>query len=375
MSDIAVTYQAIKGVVRATPYITWDEQFGSYDPKYPASQLVVFPMSNVCKSANLLSTSTRYKGTLDKPRSVRLMGVCRHNISVDGLIRHRVYDLPAVSFTVNTSTNIATTGVAHQLFTGDRVTVWSTGTLPTGMVYGTVYYARTVSPSSVTLHPTSNDASNNTSVLDVTTVGTGVHEMLCSLSFDSEWTDAWPAVYVDSPEWEDDNFWDQKYTQEEIKGYRATRPFVLDQVYLARMFTVEVDDPFNSEGKISIGMLDYSKGWQMSVGFDIGSDYGFRGRTKVMESDGGVKDFDRKDKPRTFNGNVQSMPYDEVMEQGFEDFRVNDLDGPALWVPHPDDPRHWLRNCFMSTNVELGKFKYVNSSKNSSVPIALEELL
>lgn len=79
-----------------------------------------------------------------------------------------------LSFTVDTGTNVATTGSAHSYTNGDGVSVLSVGgTLPAPLVATSPYFARSTGGSTLTLHPTKADAVANTNVIDITTAGSG----------------------------------------------------------------------------------------------------------------------------------------------------------------------------------------------------------
>lgn len=79
-----------------------------------------------------------------------------------------------LSFTVNTGTDVVTTGSAHSYTTGDGVSVLSVGgSLPAPLVATQPYFVRSTGASTVTLHPTKADAVANTNVVDITTAGSG----------------------------------------------------------------------------------------------------------------------------------------------------------------------------------------------------------
>ena len=79
-----------------------------------------------------------------------------------------------LSFTVNTGTDVVTTGSAHSYTNGDGVSVLSVGgTLPAPLVATSPYFARSTGGSTLTLHPTKADAVANTNVIDITTAGSG----------------------------------------------------------------------------------------------------------------------------------------------------------------------------------------------------------
>ena len=82
-----------------------------------------------------------------------------------------------VNFTVNTTTDVLTTSSAHGYTTGDPVTVASTTTLPAPLVATGHYYARSTGASTLTLHPLDTDAINDTNRINITSVGSGTHNI------------------------------------------------------------------------------------------------------------------------------------------------------------------------------------------------------
>lgn len=64
---------------------------------------------------------------------------------------------------------------AHPFRTGGPVRVFGIagGTVPTGITEGDLYYPRAVNAGSISLHPTADDATNNTNKVDLTSAGTG----------------------------------------------------------------------------------------------------------------------------------------------------------------------------------------------------------
>lgn len=374
MADIS--FQAIKGIRRVTPYVTWDASFGNYEADYPASNLKSELLAYVCRSKNLATTSTRYKGVFDNQYLMRMIGIVRHNISIYGMMRVRLYDKDDASFTANAATDVLTVAGGHGLVTGEGVSFWTQGgALPGGLTYGTIYYARVIDSTTFTVHATQDAAAAGTGIINITSAGSGTNKVIRGNIYDSDWFDVWPPVYGDAVEWEELNWWTGKYAEQEIIGYRPTRPIILDKMYLAKCITIEVDDISNTNGVIDIGMIEIARGWQFAVNFSTGAQFGFRFRTREVESESGVKEFDRREKPRRFSGRIDMADRDETMEHAFEDLRQNDLDTVFLWVPHPTDPKHWLRDTFLARNVDPGLFEYVDAVDQFTIPISIEEVL
>jgi hypothetical protein len=78
---------------------------------------------------------------------------------------------------VSTSQNTLTLSSAHTLTTGQRVRVDTTGTLPGGLSTSTTYFARAVSTTVISLHPSVTDANNDTNQVVITSTGSGSHQV------------------------------------------------------------------------------------------------------------------------------------------------------------------------------------------------------
>lgn len=64
---------------------------GSFDPRYPVAHLGVLPLSRVARTVDLDPSHTRFRFDLDPPRSLRLLVLCRHNLSEAARYRIRLY--------------------------------------------------------------------------------------------------------------------------------------------------------------------------------------------------------------------------------------------------------------------------------------------
>jgi len=75
--------------------------------------------------------------------------------------------------TINTGNDQITTSGNHSFTTGDAAMITADTTQPAGSSGTTIYYARVVSSTVVTLHPTAADAASNTNAVNFTDIGTG----------------------------------------------------------------------------------------------------------------------------------------------------------------------------------------------------------
>lgn len=279
------------GFPRWTQKITFDADGATAAANYPVSNLGSLPVSHVWRSASAATANTKFAGTFDKERGVRLIGLVGHNLSLTALVRVRLYS--------------------------------DTG--------------------------------------------------LTTVVYDSGWIDVWPAIYpYGTLEWEDDRWWTGQYTAEEITGYRWTRPFWLDRLYLCRGFRVEFNDTTNSDGYVQCGLCEMAQGWQASASVSLGAQLGFRFRSLSAEAIGGGKDHERRDKPRVLRGEINLMPHDEAMAYAFEQQRQLDEDIPFLVLLDPTTLS--IRESFLAKNVQPGLITLATGDADR-VPISFEEVL
>lgn len=198
---------------------------------------------------------------------------------------------------------------------------------------------------------------------------------LATLLHDTGWLELWPPVYAfGSLPFGDPSFFTLQYSDEERTGLTWTRAVWLDQGHVARAIKVEIDDPDNPQGYFQCGLFEVAQGWQVGANFGYGAEYGFRARTQEAEAMGGARWFERRDKPRAFRGEIQYLPRDEALARSFELQRRHDLDQPFLWLPHPGEPLHWLRNAFLARNAGLGLMSYAAFGRDR-VALSFEEVL
>lgn len=198
---------------------------------------------------------------------------------------------------------------------------------------------------------------------------------LTTAIYAGDWEDVWPVVYEPGDlEWEDEAWWDGRYSTLERANTIWTRPIWLDRVYSVGSFRVEISDPLNSAGYVTIGRFEVSMGWQVSIDLAFPTSYGYQMRTVVEAARGGTEYFERLSAPRVVQGAIEYMPRDEAMIRGFEWHRQHDRDRPFLYLPHPEQQKHWLRTAFLARHDDPGLFAYVNVQRQR-VPVGLKEVL
>lgn len=119
-----------------------------------------------------------------------------HGASID------IYNEPVPVTNVDTVNDELDHAGTRSQFRHLRMRVSSTGTLPAGITGGTVYWGRRVNSTSVSLHPTEEDAVNGTNKVSITSAGSGTISMVAlqdvimfsDCTFDDEYVMAAPVL-------------------------------------------------------------------------------------------------------------------------------------------------------------------------------------
>lgn len=196
-----------------------------------------------------------------------------------------------------------------------------------------------------------------------------------ALVYDSGDTAVWPRVFrFGSLPWNDNRCWTGQFSDLEISGLRWSRPLWLDRLYPIRAARCQIADPTNPAGYVECGIAEFSQGWPVSINFDYGAEYGFKPRTRFVQGIGGRKQFERRDKPRSFIGEIKYLPRDEALARGFEHQRQADIDIPFFWLPDPSSTTNLIRESYLARNADLGMLSYASFGRDR-LPLSLEEAL
>lgn len=176
---------------------------------------------------------------------------------------------------------------------------------------------------------------------------------------DSGWVDVWPVVYSPaSIDWEDDNWWSCKYTDEQRAGYTSMASQCLTANTLARYWRIEVDDTTNAAGYVQIGRVFIGPAWQPTYNMVYGAPLGWETKTAVQEALGGAEYFQRRTPYRVQQIKLDLMSIDEGLGNAFEIQRRAGIDAEVLWVFDPADTVHALRRRYLGRLRQLSAVEY-----------------
>ena len=205
-------------------------------------------------------------------------------------------------------------------------------------------------------------------------VGADVADFSTLLS-DSGWADVWPVIYpFGTLEWEDDNWWSGKYTEEERAGYTTELDYLLPTAKLARYWRIEIDDVGNTAGYVQMGRLFIGPAWQPKLNMIYGASLGWETKTSVQEAKSGAEYFDIRIPYRVQRFTLDGMRQDEAFTRAFEMQRQAGIHGEILFIQNPHDTIHSLRRRFMARLRTLSPIEYPYFHINSAA-FELKELL
>lgn len=177
--------------------------------------------------------------------------------------------------------------------------------------------------------------------------------------YDSGWADVWPTVYPSgSLDWEEDNWWGGKYTDEQRAGYTATCVHVLAANALARYWRVEISDTSNAAGYVQIGRIFIGPAWQVKNNPSYGAAIGWQTDTQAQRALGGAEYFQWRTPYRVDSFTLEHMSVDEGLANAFEIQRRAGIDAEVLWVFDPNDTVHALRRRYLGRLQKLDPIRY-----------------
>lgn len=144
--------------------------------------------------------------------------------------------------------------------------------------------------------------------------------------------------------------------------------------YAAKSFQIDIADTTNPAGYIDLGYLEIATQVEVQFQFIPGAQRGRLLRSTNSQTPGGRKIFGRRSSARIFNGTYTTE--DAKLRSIFlEMWRLNDLDVPFIFIPHPDDPDNWTQDAMLCRLVDTGPMATYMANAVNQAPIKLEQVL
>ncbi|MGE4043309.1 MAG: hypothetical protein AB7F35_00545 [Acetobacteraceae bacterium] len=193
--------------------------------------------------------------------------------------------------------------------------------------------------------------------------------------YDSGFMEAWPPVYgEDEVSWDGGTWWDGKYTDEEIAGYPWYAPHYIPDGYTVEAFRVDVVDPTNPAGYLQFGLCEAASALDLPIGTAFGAQLAFLSRTGITEADGGVETFEKKQKPRSFTGQLAAVARSTSLSRFYEMQRLHDVHRPFFWWPDRTNPKNTLRTAYLARFQQLDPITQMLTA-HDALTLSLKEIL
>ena len=193
-------------------------------------------------------------------------------------------------------------------------------------------------------------------------------------AYDSGWQDAWPVIYPYGVlEWEDDNWWDGRISDDDRASYPGILLDVLPQITLARYVQVQFSDTTNTAGYLQFGRLFVAPSWTPADNMQYGASMNWETDTTIGRSLGGTPYFARRNPRRSDKFTLAFLSDAEAKAKVFEMQRQLGLDGQLLVAWDPDDAVNLMRQSYVGRMSALNPITTVFTDINSNA-IEIEEV-
>lgn len=159
-----------------------------------------------------------------------------------------------------------------------------------------------------------------------------------------------------------------------LSGQRWTAVYDTGASAETKSFEVTFSDSSNPDGHVDVAYIGVADAWELEYNIEYGASFGFRNRTRGIETYGGAMVLNRRRAPRFFEGGVTFASRSEVFGNAWEHQRLMGADKPFLWWPQPSLSDATLHQAYFARNYDLPAMTFENYSI-FGIPFALEEVL
>lgn len=170
------------------------------------------------------------------------------------------------------------------------------------------------------------------------------------------------------------NVWPAGIDAEEAAGMNLGWTHVAAAAQSARYWLFEISDATNPAGYVDVGRLVIAKAWQPTINMSVGARLGLETDTDRTVTDGGAAIYNDKPRRRTMTFDIEHLPADEALENGFDMQRIAGKSGQLMFVFDPEDTTHMHRRAFLAVLRELTALEYPYYTDASTPFQVIEEL-
>jgi hypothetical protein len=157
--------------------------------------------------------------------------------------------------------------------------------------------------------------------------------------YDSGTMEVWPTLYVpDQLEWEYDNFWTCRPSEEDVQYIPKVALHVLDESVFCKKMVIDMDDTGNLTGHVTIGKVIACPKWQPVRNMIYGAALGWEDISTVTQSLGGVEFYSQRPKYRTASFRIDNLSEEDGTNKALGMQGQLGVSGEVFFVFDPDSP-------------------------------------
>ncbi|RUR51533.1 hypothetical protein [Vreelandella populi] len=168
------------------------------------------------------------------------------------------------------------------------------------------------------------------------------------LIYDTGRVNAWPITYgLDDVLWGDDNFWNRRLSEDDRQSYTPRAIVAFDDRFIASAVHVEIHDPANLDGAVTLGRALLVDVWQPNYNVNFGIKHGYNSGTEVKTAkDQNRTRYARRITPkRTVTFDLGFLNESEAFLRLHRLQRTEDIVGEILYIYSTDPtPENNARN-------------------------------
>ncbi|WP_447956497.1 hypothetical protein [Vreelandella sp. EE7] len=194
-------------------------------------------------------------------------------------------------------------------------------------------------------------------------------------AWQSEWVRVWPAVYATSElEWEYDNFWGGELDEDDRDSFTPLAKMFLPTIRVARTVHIEINDPGNPVGYVSVGRVFISDVWQPEYNMSFGGKWGFDDGTTVEEAGdpNRTEFFDIKTPKRTLTFSLDHLTEQEGFRRMLAMQRKLGTHGEVLFAESIEDTPESFSKTFIGRLTALNPLDHPHVASYTNAPSLME---
>lgn len=219
-------------------------------------------------------------------------------------------------------------------------------------------------------------AAHNLSVDATVRVRVYRDEQGVDLAYDTGEVVAWPTVYtLDDVFWGDENFWNRKLGEDDRENYTPLAVVFFDERVIGTAVHVEITDPGNSDGFITLGRVLLTDMWQPEYNISYGVQHGYNTGTTMTEArDAARTEYaDQVAPKRTVSFDLKHLSGDEALRLHRMQ-RTQDIVGEILYVYSTTPSPANVARMMIARQTALSPITHPYFA-NYENPMALQEIL